>query len=196
MKSWLRPRPADPKAKEQRYLTGYETNPWFGPNAGKAGSGHSAAIGGDDPAASLPAGKYVDLDEVKPPTPKPASAQPAPDSRFYRKINDYTEITDQDSYSTLFGERQSVEKLRVSEWRKQFEAENAHVDVPYERNTWVKRVLIPNWFVRVMIRVRDGGIPDVNIFLVGVAVLFTFGIWVTSVSEAKRGDARDLKEVR
>ncbi|KAH9586309.1 hypothetical protein LSM04_005567 [Trypanosoma melophagium] len=82
-----------------------------------------------------------------------------PDRRFFRKLQDYREVQDDDPYAGVFSERASVQKRRVKEWQRQFEEENADVELPYERTNVIAR-LAPNWFVRFFINMRDRGGVD------------------------------------
>jgi hypothetical protein len=158
-------------------VTGFENNPWFGPRAAIAKQ--------QDRITAKGPGTPADFG---------AAPRPAPDARFARKVNDYREIQDDDAYAGLFAERTSVAKTRLYSWRKQFEEENADVELPYERTSRWRR-MVPNSFIRMMIRVRDSGIPDPNFFM---AVMFFFlsGVLIFSYfSEASSGEHRDSTEI-
>lgn len=94
------------------------------------------------------------------------------DSRFFQKIKDYREIGDPDAYASIFGESKTTEKVRTAFWQRQFEEENKNVYLPYERDTRMKR-LVPNWFVRYFLRMRDSGGADhiYGLYLCGVIAL-------------------------
>ena len=120
----------------------------------------------------------------------------APDRRFARPIQDYTEVQDQDNYSGLFRESTATVKLRTSQWQKQFEEENAHVELPYERTNVLARTA-PNWFVRYFVNIRDNGGMDSTRQL-----NFVFGFTVVVVcsytvfTQTRSRDARPLQEVK
>jgi hypothetical protein len=119
-----------------------------------------------------------------------------PDTRFYRKAQDYREIQDPDPYSKLFGESKATTKTRLNAWQRQFEEENADVELPYERTNSLARSA-PNWFVRFFINVRDGGGLDhmwhvVGLFLFVCMLLMTVSyLFYTAPSQAK-----PLSEIR
>ena len=164
------------------HVTGYEDNVWFGPNAGKvpgSATGQEKLAG----AASRLQGRQ-----------NQAAASTA-DSRFQRKVADFREVQDGDAYAGLFKERESVSKLRVKTWQQQFEKENEGVELPYERTNFIFRTT-PNWFVRMMIRVRNDGIPDVNVFYGIMLLAFSICMIFMSTTEPIRGEERDTSEIK
>eukprot|EP00760_Papus_ankaliazontas_P030834 PhM_4_TR5040/c0_g1_i1/m.6666 len=117
----------------------------------------------------------------------------APDRRFYRPHSDYREIQDGDPYSTVFGERQTVANERLREWQKQFEKENADVLLPYERDTFLKR-LMPNWAIVKLQRVQRYGPQRMwPLFAFMGGTLYFVHWWHT---QEFHGDYRDVREVR
>lgn len=92
-----------------------------------------------------------------------------PDSRFQQRISDFRQIQDPDPMSPLFGETNHTQKVRLKEWQKQFERENEKVWLPYERTNFATRMM-PNFFVRAMVHLRDGGGLGQR-FLVGFLVV-------------------------
>lgn len=124
------------------------------------------------------------------------ASQPAGDRRFYRKVEDFREITDSDPYSVLFREKASVIKTRMRAWRRQFEEENAHVEAPYERTNPIFR-LTPNFWVRYFLRVRDeGGLSSakgLHLFMFLVFSLLVFYSYKVYVHPDKAKALRNLQ---
>ena len=119
----------------------------------------------------------------------------APDTRFARQATDYREIQDDDPYAGLFGERKTVERARVKEWQAQFERENAHVELPYDRDSFATRMM-PNWFVRFTCRMRENGGFDVTYLLFYVAlILCTIALFYMG-SNRMRGEEEDIRHLR
>jgi hypothetical protein len=87
------------------------------------------------------------------------------DTRFYRKMEDYREIQDNDPYAKLFGDSKATAKTRLNAWQRQFEAENAHIELPYERTNVLSKTA-PNWFVRYFVNMRDRGGADSAMHLI------------------------------
>jgi hypothetical protein len=83
----------------------------------------------------------------------------AADRRFFQRLVDYREIRDGDPYAAIFGESGGTQRLRTAAWQRQFEKENEHVELPYERTNVVAR-LAPNFFVRYFVNLRDNGGAD------------------------------------
>lgn len=125
----------------------------------------------------------------------PEQAQ-QPDRRFFRPVEDYREIADPDPYAKVFGESKTVAKTRVRQWQKQFEEENADVELPYERTNVLKKAA-PNWFVRYFIDMRDNGglnhawhLFGFVLLLLGAVILISYLLF-TAPSQA-----RPISEVR
>lgn len=150
---------------------------------------------------TLPSGRIEFPNSGKSTTSSSSSAKQyapsdAPDRRFSRPLQDYTEVQDQDPYRGLFHESKSTVKLRTSQWQKQFEEENAHVELPYERTNPLSRTA-PNWFVRYFVNIRDRGGLDSTKHLnavVGftVAVLCAYSV----LTQTRARDARPIHEVK
>ncbi|CUG23502.1 transmembrane protein, putative [Bodo saltans] len=85
-----------------------------------------------------------------------ASDSAAADTRFFRKLEDYREIQENDPYAKLFGDTKATAKTRLNAWQRQFEEENANVELPYERTNVLAKTA-PNWFVRYFVNLRDRG---------------------------------------
>lgn len=109
-----------------------------------------------------------------------ASSNSGTDSRFFQKIKDYREIGDPDAYASIFGESKTTEKVRTAFWQRQFEEENKDVFLPYERDTRMKR-LVPNWFVRYFLRMRDSGGADNLYGLYLCAVVALSLLWFVGI---------------
>ncbi|KEG06244.1 hypothetical protein DQ04_15051010 [Trypanosoma grayi] len=101
----------------------------------------------------------------------------AADTRFFRKLEDYREVQDSDPYASVFGEKVSVERRRVKEWQRQFEEENADVELPYERTNILAR-LAPNWFVRCFVNMRDRGGAESTGFLWAIGISAVVLLWL------------------
>lgn len=125
-----------------------------------------------------------------------APGERAPDRRFYRRVEDYREVQDDDPYAGVFAERASVKKRRVEEWQRQFEEENAHVELPYERTNVIAR-LAPNWFVRYFLNMRDKGGVD-HLGLLWLCVIISLGLlWAVGyMFYTPPQQARSIAEVR
>ncbi|ORC77268.1 uncharacterized protein TM35_002731000 [Trypanosoma theileri] len=124
------------------------------------------------------------------------SNEKAPDRRFFRRLADYREVQDDDPYAGVFRERASVQKRRVQEWQRQFEEENADVELPYER-TNVLAKLAPNWFVRFFVDMRDkGGVDHLGYLLVCLLVTVTLLWCVGYLCYTPPSKSRPIAEVR
>ncbi|KAF8303862.1 hypothetical protein TcYC6_0036230 [Trypanosoma cruzi] len=106
-----------------------------------------------------------------------SASESAPDRRFYRKVEDYREVQDDDPYAGVFKERVGVERRRLKEWQRQFEEENAHVELPYERTNVIARIA-PNWFVRYFLNLRDKGGVEHGGFLWACAFVTLSLLWL------------------
>ncbi|RNF22802.1 uncharacterized protein Tco025E_03117 [Trypanosoma conorhini] len=127
----------------------------------------------------------------------PASAgNLGPDRRFYRKVEDYREVQDDDPYAGIFGESVGVKRRRVKEWQRQFEEENSTVELPYERTNVLAR-LAPNWFVRYFVNMRDRGGVDHAGFLCACAFVTSGLLWLVGyLFYTPPSQARPLAELR
>ncbi|RHW68053.1 hypothetical protein DPX39_110101200 [Trypanosoma brucei equiperdum] len=119
-----------------------------------------------------------------------------PDRRFYRRLKDFREVQDDDPYAGVFNERDSVKKQRVKEWQRQFEEENADVELPYERTNVLAR-LPPNWFVRYFVNMRDRGGADSLVHVVILAVGLFMTLWIIGrLFYTPPSQARPISELR
>src|SRR3989338_5315750 len=111
-----------PKSTVTRtYLTGFEHDPTFGPEAKRK---EMLARGLKlPPEGSRKAAYTQDVFETSKNQAAHASGQ-RQDSRFKRKLKDFREMEDGDPYRELFGERTSFVRTKVGAWRAQFEKEN------------------------------------------------------------------------
>ncbi|CCD16144.1 unnamed protein product [Trypanosoma congolense IL3000] len=119
-----------------------------------------------------------------------------PDRRFFRRVKDFREVQDDDPYASVFGERLSVKRQRIKEWQRQFEEENADVELPYERTNALAR-LAPNWFVRYFVNMRDrgGADPVFHIIILAVGLLMT--LWIMGrLFYTPPSSARPISELR
>lgn len=124
------------------------------------------------------------------------AAQSHGDRRFFRKIEDFREIQENDPYSSIFREKASTIKLRLQAWRAQYEKENATVEAPYERTNPIFR-MAPNAWVRLFIRVRDdGGISSGWVLHLGMAVIAAVAIIYTAIVYVRPKDAKALRNVQ
>jgi len=120
------------------------------------------------------------------------------DRRFFKHVNttDYTEIKDPDPYADIFGESGGTQRLRTAAWQRQFEAENAHVELPYERTNVLSR-LAPNWFVRFFVNMRDcGGATDATGLVVVAVITLSLMWWVTWMFYTAPSRSRPTHEIR
>mmetsp|Transcript_60358 Transcript_60358/g.69961 ORF Transcript_60358/g.69961 Transcript_60358/m.69961 type:complete len:205 (+) Transcript_60358:105-719(+) len=125
-----------------------------------------------------------------------SSSQEVPDRRFFRPLEDYREIQDGDPYAKLFGESKLTAATRVRQWQKQFEEENANVELPYERDTMLKRAA-PNWFVRYFVDLRDSGGLNHGWHLAGLGVLLAVVlVTIAYLLYTTPSKARPLSELR
>ncbi|ESL08224.1 hypothetical protein TRSC58_04077 [Trypanosoma rangeli SC58] len=106
-----------------------------------------------------------------------SASKSGPDRRFYRKLEDYREVQDDDPYAGVFAESVGVKRRRVKEWQRQFEEEDSNVELPYERTNVIAR-LAPNWFVRYFLNVRDKGGVEHAGFLWACALITSGLLWV------------------
>jgi len=120
---------------------------------------------------------------------------PPQDLRFSKPLKDYREIKDNDPYASIFGERESVSRERTTAWQKQFEKENEGVELPYERNSWLKRMM-PNRYVRWAVRIKDHGPTRVwPVFLLMFSSVGGVMLWRTQWYKPKEY-YREVNEVR
>ncbi|KAG8346010.1 hypothetical protein TRVL_03150 [Trypanosoma vivax] len=125
-----------------------------------------------------------------------ARGSSGPDKRFYRKVEDFREVQDDDPYAGVFGERASVRQQRVKEWQRQFEEENADVELPYERTNVLARIA-PNWFVRYFVNMRDRGGADSPKHIVLLAFILFGSLWIVGqLFYTTPGKARPVSELR
>jgi hypothetical protein len=121
------------------------------------------------------------------------------DRRFMRKVQDYTEIGDEDPLrGTLFKESAAAVKVRERAWQKQFEEENEGVWLPYERTSFLARTA-PNWFVKRMVALRDNGGANSGWYIVApmsafLLLLFIIGGLLQPARDPN--NAIDVAEVR
>lgn len=136
---------------------------------------------------TLKSGRYEQKDTIAQKNFRGSSeaSQSAPDTRFFRKAQDYREIQDGDPYAKLFGESKTTAKVRLNHWQRQFEEENADVELPYERTNILARSA-PNWFVRMFINIRDAGGMDhmyhaiaFGVFVVSLMCLASYLLYTT-----------------
>lgn len=118
------------------------------------------------------------------------------DARFFRKAQDYREVQDNDPYAGVFGESAATVKTRVRTWQKQFEDENADVELPYERTSALKRAA-PNWFVRYFVDLRDRGGTNslMHLVLFGTALMMLL-TWVSYIFYVAPKDSKPTMEIR
>jgi hypothetical protein len=178
--SFMKPPDTRKPIKEpRRYISGFEDHPYFSPQAKE----EQLAERGFKRIKSQ---KFEDLKTAA------SDMAKAPDARYSRKVEDYREIQDNDPYATLFGERVSVARVKLAEWRKQFERENADVELPYERTNVLFRA-VPNRWVRFFVRVRSRGFMD-PMYLhmaMGLLVCILWSWWNTSQTNSQESKALD-----
>lgn len=127
---------------------------------------------------------------------KEAEAGKGVDRRFFTRVEDYTQIADPDPYAGVFGESKSTQKLRVAAWQRQFEKENEDVELPYERTSRLSR-LAPNWFVRMLVNVRDqGGFNHPYYLALAMSIAAFMVILLTHMTHTKPSESRPMSEVR
>jgi hypothetical protein len=181
-----------PKSTATRtYLTGYEHDPTFGPEAKRR---DLLAKGLPLPPEGARRAAYTQDNFEKAQNQSPVGGA-RQDSRFTRKMKDFREMEDGDPYRQLFGEKTSFVRTKVGAWRSQFEKENEHVELPYERSGFLTRSA-PNWFVKWMVGLRENqGLDFIYLFGAFGTVLILVVVWMnaTVVPFGKEKDATQLK---
>jgi hypothetical protein len=168
-------------AKRQRYISGYEDHPYYSEDSKvkrQEARGFKRIV--DEKHESRKAMHDVEG----------AQSTKRPDSRTARNVEDYREIQDNDPYADIFKERGTVARVRLREWRKQFEKENENVELPYERTNPLFRA-VPNYWVRFFVKVRSQGFLDPFYLHVGVGMLLCFVMCWTSASQVSSRFSRD-----
>ncbi len=188
------PDPNEHKKKpKRRYLTGFEHDPTYGPEAKRK---EMLNRGIKLPPSGNARKAFYSQDTFEQQQNQTvASTVKRQDSRFTRKINDFREMEDDDPYRELFGEKRSFVRSKVGAWRNQFEKENESVELPYERSGFLTRSA-PNWFVRWMIGLRENqGLDFIYLFGAFGTVMICVALWVnaTVVPFGKEKDATKLK---
>ena len=175
----------DTPAQERIYITGFEHHPYYSPEKYK----QNLAKRGFKPF------ERADKKYGSTKNDGHKSAAPNADTRFAQRATDYRQIQDNDPYSSLFGERKSVERLRVKEWQSQFERENAHVELPYDRDGFAARVM-PNWFARLACRLRENaGFDPVYPVLFCAMCLCIVALYYMGMNRMK-GEEEDIRHLR
>lgn len=182
-----------PKSTATRtYLTGFEHDPTYGPEAKRK---EMLARGLKlPPEGSRKAAYTQDVFEASQ-NQSPHASGKRQDSRFTRKMKDFREMEDDDPYRELFGEKRSFVRSKVGAWRSQFEKENEHVELPYERSGFLTRTA-PNWFVKWMIGLRENqGLDFIYLFGAFGTVMILVALWLnaTVVPFGKEKNATEMK---
>jgi hypothetical protein len=190
------PDPNDDKKKpKRRYLTGFEHDPTYGPEAKRKemlNRGIKLPPSGNARKAFYAQDSFEQQEQTKTAASPTVKRQ---DSRFTRKIKDFREMEDDDPYRELFGEKRSFVRTKVGAWRNQFEKENESVELPYERSGFLTRSA-PNWFVRWMVGLRENqGLDFIYLFGAFGTVMICVALWVnaTVVPFGREKDATQLK---
>lgn len=174
------------------YMTGFENDPTFGPEAKRR---EMLAKGMKLPPQGARRAAYTQDNFEQMQNQTAASTVKRQDSRFTRKLNDFREMEDDDPYAGLFGEKRSFVRTKVGAWRNQFEKENQNVELPYERSGFLTRSA-PNWFVKWMIGLRENqGLDFIYLFGAFGTVLILVALWLNStvVPFGKEKSATQLK---
>ena len=174
------------------YLTGFENDPTFGPEAKRR---ELLQKGMKLPPQGHRRAAYTQDNFEQMQNQTVASTVKRQDSPFTRKMKDFREMEDNDPYAGLFGEKRSFVRTKVGAWRNQFEKENENVELPYERSGFLTRSA-PNWFVKWMIGLRENqGLDFIYLFGAFGTVLILVAMWInaTAVPFGKEKDARQLK---
>lgn len=146
-------------------------------------------------AAEMARQQQIDRDYVRQ-MQETRARRGAADRRFFQELKDYKDIQDGDPYASIFGESQGTQRLRTAAWQRQFERENADVELPYERTNVVAR-LAPNWFVRYFVNLRDRGGADHMTFLWGCAIATGSLLWLVGyLFYTSPNRARPVSEIR
>lgn len=115
------------------------------------------------------------------------------DTRFQQRVTDFRQIQNSDP---LFKETGETQKLRIRFWQKQFEEENAGVELPYERTNVIYRA-VPNWFVRGLLNIRDRGGAETMWWAFAVAALFIGAVAVYHfLAYVNDANAKPVHEIR
>ena len=102
------------------------------------------------------------------------------DKRFHRKLEDYSEVRDNDPMAAIFGERASVAKERLRTWRDQYERENWNQELPYLRVPLLN-VCLPNFIARWVTRFRENvALNPFYIFGALITIYLSVGLYYES----------------
>lgn len=167
--------------KKAKYLSGFEDHPYYS-DAAKVKANEARGFRKIDDAAHKQRNATHDANNMQ-------SSQ-RPDARHSRPVDDYRELQDPDPYASIFKEKKSFGRLRLQEWRKQFERENEGVELPYERTNPLFRA-VPNWWVRMFVRIRSKGFIDPFYLHVGAGMCVCLCVIWINVSSVHPREARD-----